>query len=792
MRIVKSRKKRIRRLKFICGILGIILLIFILIHVNEVNAGSKDSTLLKNRKEGVYAVTNLNGEKRLFYLNMYTMNGIPAYCIELGVDIDTDIYDSSTDYSSSGLSYSKAEYVQAISYFGYKYKGHEDYRYYMASQELIWEYLNNVQVEWTSEENFDGKRIDIDSYKNDIVNLINSYNNSISFDFDSKNIVPDKEYIVEDKNGVLSNYYVKNVYGLEVYIDGNNLMYSLKNKNMDNVSFRLKWRDYYNYSSKFYVSGNSQKLVSSGNFINKVYDASFSVVKSNLNLCVVDMDTKLSIGQGDALLKGAKYKIYRDNELVKEIVTDENGCASVSDLEMGEYYIKQDSASLGYIVNEKDVLVNLVSGNNDIILEEKVISNEIEIYKSFGSNDRIEEGVSFSIYNKNNQLVKNIVTDSDGVGVVVLPYGEYLLKQDNTTYGYRKVDEIRIVVDEMKEEVIKYDLNDEQILVGLRINTFVKDTLDKIKLCDVQYKILDNGSDKYFKYNDNDVFVANDNGEVYINGIGYGDYSLEQVKVCHGYVINEKKINFSVGSDSNISDDGYVEVNFYNEKIVGKINIHVQKELFLSGNNSFSYKIEDYGDVIVNIYQNDNLVDTIFMNKNGAGSISGLELGKYCVVYEKYKECVDVDTDKNDIAEIIKEVNIIVSLDKGSVILTNYDEDGNEISESLLELYDKNGKLLYTGSTSEEGIIKVSNLVVGEYCFKQKSVSLGFLLNNDKVCFKIKNNDDVEKIQIINRKKLFKGIVVPDTFSDNSCYFKLFFIILIVFGVVFYKKRVSI
>ena len=57
---------------------------------------------------------------------MYEMNGRVSYCIDLGVDITTSIYHSTNDFSISYLSNDQIEYISSISYFGYKYDGHDD------------------------------------------------------------------------------------------------------------------------------------------------------------------------------------------------------------------------------------------------------------------------------------------------------------------------------------------------------------------------------------------------------------------------------------------------------------------------------------------------------------------------------------------------------------------------------------------------------------------------------------------------------------------------------------------
>ena len=150
-----------------------------------VKAGMMDSKLEKNRLEGIYAIAKYNGEEHLYYLNMYTLNGIVSYCIELGRDITTDYYHSTEDFGLSYLSKESKEYVQSIAYFGYLYPGHESYFYYMAAQELIWEYLSRGEISWTNVLDIHGEEIDIESYKREILNLRNWYYQGLSLRFNN-------------------------------------------------------------------------------------------------------------------------------------------------------------------------------------------------------------------------------------------------------------------------------------------------------------------------------------------------------------------------------------------------------------------------------------------------------------------------------------------------------------------------------------------------------------------------------------------------------------------------------
>ena len=49
-----------------------------------------------------------------------------------------------------------------------------------------------------------------------------------------------------------------------------------------------------------------------------------------------------------------------------------------------------------------------------------------------------ESNVKFGIYNNKNELVKTLITDSQGSFDVALPYGKYVVKQLTSTKGYEK------------------------------------------------------------------------------------------------------------------------------------------------------------------------------------------------------------------------------------------------------------------------------------------------------------------------------------------------------------------
>jgi hypothetical protein len=98
-------------------------------------------------------------------------------------------------------------------------------------------------------------------------------------------------------------------------------------------------------------------------------------VSTLVNIELIDIETRTNTTQASATLQGAEYGIYareqinhadgltnnysgedsvlyKEDELVKTVLTDEQGKVSIDDLECGKYYIKQHNPSDGYIKDE--------------------------------------------------------------------------------------------------------------------------------------------------------------------------------------------------------------------------------------------------------------------------------------------------------------------------------------------------------------------------------------------------------------------------------------------------------
>lgn len=795
-----NRKRRIiivRRLKVLIVVLLIIVLSF---GVVMVKAGSNDSVIEKNRMDGIYAIAEVRGEEHLYYLNMYTLNGRPSYCIELGVDISTDIYNSTYDFSISNLSEGKIKFIKDVSYFGYGYNNQNDYRYYMASQEIIWEYLNGVDVEWTDVLDINGNRINIDSYKKTILDLVNDYNRGNSFSGYSKgmDVKIGDEVVISDNNDNLKYYEVVSCNHCMGEIVGNNIYIDIDTNYVGSGSVTLGRKKIYEYDSMLYYKDNSQKLISNGNVDSNIV-LSFNIKGDYMVLQLKDTIEIKKNNQFD--YSGIEFMLYDLNKkkIKDTILCDKNGRIIVENMPYGKYYVKQTRYNYAYkfnnvfqVVNFDDDEVNYV----DII----PVVNEIKIIKYFGEEDNIkeEEGIIFEVYNMDGTLYDSLITDKYGIGSLKVPYGEYMIKQKNTSYGYKKVEDFYVDLKVDYSSAVRYTLLDEVFKCNLIINT--KDMDGNFILDDnFSYKIKQDGS--YLEVDGKDTFDSN-NGIVLIPiKLGYGDYEIEVINNSDKYRERLELINFSINDNSNyILKDGNIslEVDVNYDVVKGSVLVNTYIENIKIKDNSYyyDYVVNDNikidliagSDIIVNgivKYKKDEVINNISTDKDGKYLIKDMYLGNYCLVIgDGSRECFDVLEEKR------VNIDIKSKIDKGNVIVHNISSNLDKIRGSVIELYNSDNKLMYIGVTNDDGIIKINDLVYGDYCIKQKSVENNYLLNEEKMCFSLDSEDDIE-LEIVNRVKDRKFIELPNTSSDKRSISKLIVLFLLVIcGGIIYKKKV--
>ena len=246
---------------------------------------------------------------------------------------------------------------------------------------------------------------------------------------------------------------------------------------------------------------------------NKVTSKAFDNVLKKFSVTVTKSDSENGLPQGNASLAGAKYGIYKGNQLIDTYTTDANGQFTTKYYICGDdWSLKEISPSEGYLLNTESqhigaeaklytVEYNLAKPLDSL---EGVIKGKIAVIKHCDDGttkiETPEKGAGFEVYLKAAGSYENaeeterdiLVCDENGFAETKdLPYGEYIVKQTKGWEGKELLAPFNVFVKENGEtyrflinnatfealiEIVKKDAETGKIIPAAGIGFKVRDT----------------------------------------------------------------------------------------------------------------------------------------------------------------------------------------------------------------------------------------------------------------------------------------------------------------------------
>ncbi len=222
----------------------------------------KADNISYKRLDNIYYNLTVDGNRLSNHVTAFYLDNRLAYCIEPGKAIITREYESSSDWSHTDLPSSVTSLLEKIGYYGYEYPNHQTDKYYIATQELIWRAIKDVDIVWTTMKDGQGDVIDVTLEKNEIMNLVKKHDEGPSF---KDKIISGKvssSLTIEDTNNVLSDYKIVSDNSHDLKIDGNKLIVKFNNAVSKIEEVLLNKNSYDNETLLVYTNGDSQKLAS--------------------------------------------------------------------------------------------------------------------------------------------------------------------------------------------------------------------------------------------------------------------------------------------------------------------------------------------------------------------------------------------------------------------------------------------------------------------------------------------------------------------------------------------------
>ena len=498
--------------------------------------------------------------------------------------------------------------------------------------------------------------------------------------------------------------------------------------------------DTYTFTFKF-TNDKEEKVNFSHTFTNKRVNATIDLVKE-------DSKTGNS-AQGDAVFEGAIYGlyaredinhpdgrsgvIYKKDEQVATLTTDKEGKASVSNLYLGKYYLKEITPPVGYLLDEEEHDVNcnyegdqVETVKRNTVSKEDVIKQPFQLIKA-ADNDKTDadllKGAGFSAYLISSLTVKDdgsydftnatptvltedgkteMFTDERGYACSIpIPYGRYIVRETTTPHNFMPVDDFIVTVTENSStpQVWRVLLDDE-FKAKLKIVKQDDETKQPVLLANTEFKVYDLDAKKYVEqvttYPNTVVhksYFTDENGYLILpESLKCGNYRIEEVSAPDGYTQNTQYVEIKVDKNTayqmdSVSGDAIITVTYENHPVKGKLVIHKSGETLKSFKKDFVYEETSLEGAEFEIYA----AEDIFTPDHQVD-----EQGNRHVIYAKDTLVKTVTTNKNGEAVIkdlplgkyrVKETKatsgFVLNPDSQEVSFIYKDQNTPEIEEKL-------------------------------------------------------------------------------------------------------------
>ena len=404
-------------------------------------------------------------------------------------------------------------------------------------------------------------------------------------------------------------------------------------------------------------------------------------VNATIHLVKKDKETGRET-QGDAAFEGAVYGVYaRENIIhpdgktgilykagsqVATMTVDKKGDASVEDLYLGKYYVKEITPPTGYLIDEgaydlecsyEGDLVKTVERSTES--SEQVMKQPFQVIKAAnnGKTDAdLLKGAGFTVYLKSSLKTnpdgsydfassKPVVLTADGktemftdakgyACSIPLPYGTYLVKETTTPHNYKPVDDFIVTISENHpdEPQIWRILLDDEFKAKLKIVKTDDETKRPVLVAGTEFKIYDLDHKKYVEQvttypitvTHKSYFTDSQGYLILPNNLSIGHYRIEEVTAPDGYTLNQNYVEIAVDSNTayqmdSVSGDVVIEVDYENHPVKGKLTVYKKGEMLAGFNKDFIYKEQFLKDAVFEVYAAEDIYSPDYQ-KDAAGN----------------------------------------------------------------------------------------------------------------------------------------------------------------------------
>lgn len=417
---------------------------------------------------------------------------------------------------------------------------------------------------------------------------------------------------------------------------------------------------------------------------NKVTNKSFDNVLKKWKLTVTKQDVENGSAQGDANLAGAKYGIFKGDELIDTYVTDADGKFTTKYYVCGtDWSIKELDSSEGYLVTPGNEQIGVdpknytAEYNSEAMTQyEQVKKGNIAIIKHTDDGqtqiETPEEGAEFAVYLKSAGSYDNakdserdyLICDENGFAQTKdLPYGRYTVQQIKGWEGRELLKPFDVFVSE-DGETYRYLINNANFFSYVKVVKVDSTTGKTIPASGIGFHIYDPSGNQiqmtftYPTVTTIDTFYTDGDGMLITpEKLEYGKgYSLVEVSAPYGYVLNSDPVYFDITEENSTEENavtvvvvtkenapqmGVITVEKTGEYLASVIDTKDSKRLVyeVGGLAGAEYTVTAAEDIYTPDgtlrYSKDEVVAVLVTEADGKAMTEPLFLGRFNVVETK-------------------------------------------------------------------------------------------------------------------------------------------------------------
>ena len=400
---------------------------------------------------------------------------------------------------------------------------------------------------------------------------------------------------------------------------------------------------------------------------------------AKIQIFKVDKETGKAVPQGDASLKGAVYGlyarenikhpdsstgiVYKKDELIAKLTTDDAGKSEIDNLYLGKYYVKEIEPSEGYLLDEEehDIICDYEGDGIPQVLrstvsKEQVIKQPFQLIKISDDGNETEsnllKGAGFTAYLKSSLKVKKdgsydlknakpvvigtkgettIYTDKKGyVCSEAIPYGTYVVIESVTPHNMDTIKPFEVAIKKNNPDTpqVWRVFVDREFTAKLRIIKKDAKTKRTVLVPNAEFKIYNLDTKQYVKMTTTypskvthtSFFTDGDGDLILPERLNTGKYRIEEVTAPNGYLLNNNYVNVTIDTDTfyEVDPDTFeaiITVEYEDTPVEGELTV-IKKGEVLDGykgslideNGKFVYREGNLSGAKFEVYANEDIV----------------------------------------------------------------------------------------------------------------------------------------------------------------------------------------